>query len=424
MRFGLEAVFLLLPVCSVSGLIVPAREPTANPWEASKDLPRVTTRRITSLKNSIDDYDYYEEEEAHKFVRKPEPTISARDARVIGPLGALMTPIFGVTDQAFAASNADNFNAALRRYFPGSLSNTELAYRLTETLRLRGYSEKNTLIGSSFCSDEINDTSASLAAVLAQKLGSLQVGGVFNLGGLGGLPFVGTSGFGAFASHCPTNGKIVIVFGPHVGISNDGVVGKVERIGKSNPSTSCGAAVGAYKALLAGTVDFNSKPSTTDFQEEYIIQNLKSKLGILADVESRGSDEAIAFVTRQMYQLVWDIVRDNVENFTSQPGFWDKCSEVTLLGGILVNRGHGDGLVGGDDLFQPLLLTTVAAAGETNIYGDVFGDLKTPKSNVASAFDRTKIKEVKGPDFQTQSIPADDKPVPAPAPAPDRKSVV
>ena len=419
MRFGLKAVFILLPLCGVSGLVVPVREAATNPWEVPKDL-RVASR--ITLKNSVGDYDY-EDVETRKFVREPEPTISARNARIIGPLGALMTPIFGVADQAFAASSAENFNAALRNYFPGSLSNSELAYRITETLRLRGYSEMNTLIGSSFCSDEINDTSASLAAVLAQKLGSLQVGGVFNLGGLGGLPFVGTSGFGAFASHCPTNGKIVIVFGPHVGISNDGVVGKVERIGKSNPSTSCGAAVGAYKALLAGTVDFNAKPGTTDFQEEYIIQNLKNKLGVLADVESRGNDDAIAFVTRQMYQLVWEIVRDNVEKFTSQPGFWDKCSEVTLLGGILVNRGHGDGLIGGDDLFQPLLLTTVAAAGETNIYGDVFGDLKTPKSNVASGFDRTKIKEVRGADFQTQNIPAD-KSVPAPAPVAEKANPV
>eukprot|EP00560_Eucampia_antarctica_P006921 CAMPEP_0197824078 /NCGR_PEP_ID=MMETSP1437-20131217/1386_1 /TAXON_ID=49252 ORGANISM="Eucampia antarctica, Strain CCMP1452" /NCGR_SAMPLE_ID=MMETSP1437 /ASSEMBLY_ACC=CAM_ASM_001096 /LENGTH=373 /DNA_ID=CAMNT_0043423573 /DNA_START=316 /DNA_END=1437 /DNA_ORIENTATION=+ len=354
------------------------------------------------------------EDDISRYRRKLEPTLSAREARIIGPFMALTTPLFGVAEKAFAANGAGSFDETLNSYFPGSISNNEITYRMTSALRGRGYKEGNTLIGSSFCSDEINDTSSSFVTLLAKKLTTLQDGGIFNLGGLGGLPFVGTSGFGAFTSHCPGNGKIVIVFGPHVGISDDGIVGKVERIGKKNPSTSCGAAVGAYKAIKAGAVDYDAPYNVRDFQEEYIIKNLRKKLGPLAEIEKKGDDGAVAYVTQQMYNLVWDIVRRNVEDFTSKPGFWDKCTEVTLLGGILVNRGHGVGLLGGDDLFQPLTLTTIAAAGESNIYGDVFGDLRTPKTNVDSGFNRDKIKQVRGANvFEEQPVPK----IPSPAPA-------
>ena len=45
------------------------------------------------------------------------------------------------------------------------------------------------------------------------------------MGGLGGIPFVGKSGYGAFASHAPENGHIFIGYGPHVGITEEGEIG-------------------------------------------------------------------------------------------------------------------------------------------------------------------------------------------------------
>mmetsp|Transcript_1557 Transcript_1557/g.2111 ORF Transcript_1557/g.2111 Transcript_1557/m.2111 type:complete len:472 (+) Transcript_1557:78-1493(+) len=60
----------------------------------------------------------------------------------------------------------------------------------------------------------------------------------------------------------------------------------------------------------------------------------------------------------------------------SKDGFWNKISEVTLLGGIVVNRGHGAGLVGGDDYFQPLQFKAMNKNGEVDMWDQVFGDLK------------------------------------------------
>ena len=54
---------------------------------------------------------------------------------------------------------------------------------------------------------------------------------MFPLGGLAGFPFTGKTGWGAFSSHCPEDGHIVIMFAPHVGVDCDGNVGKINRPG-------------------------------------------------------------------------------------------------------------------------------------------------------------------------------------------------
>ena len=72
---------------------------------------------------------------------------------------------------------------------------------------------------------------------------------MFALGGLGGIPFTGRTGWGAFSAHVPEGGNAMVVFGPHVGIDSRGTVGKIERMGQSHSTTCCGAAVlaGLYR---------------------------------------------------------------------------------------------------------------------------------------------------------------------------------
>lgn len=297
--------------------------------------------------------------------------VATRDTRIMAPLSAAfaaLSPISGVSP----ANAATAYESSLRKNFPGALSNSAIALRVAASLRERGYTPTNTLFGSSLCSDEINDTAESLVGDFQNKLG---VEGVFNLGGLGGLPFVGISGMGAFTSHCPVDGKIFIVFGPHVGISDDGTVGKVERVGKDKVSGSCGAGLGAYKAIMAADPskqEAKDMLGTKDFQEEYIIAQLSNRLDALKGQEP--SNETITYVTNKMYDLVWEMLRSEINAFTTKPDFWNGVSEVTLLGGIVVNRGHGQGLPGGEDFYQPLMLKSLTKDGENDIYGDVFGD--------------------------------------------------
>lgn len=131
-----------------------------------------------------------------------------RQARIMTPLASVMaavSPLGGLVSPANAAPSASAFEANMRKNFPGALTNSAIALRVSAALRDRGYAPANTLFGSSLCSDEINDTAESLVGDFQNKLGT---DGVFNLGGLGGLPFVGISGMGAFIHHVPVNGKI------------------------------------------------------------------------------------------------------------------------------------------------------------------------------------------------------------------------
>ena len=71
----------------------------------------------------------------------------------------------------------------------------------------------------------------------------------FPLGGLAGIPFTGKTGWGAFTHHVPAQGNILAMYGPHVGITKDGEVGKINRPGMDKPTTACGASIGAFNHL-------------------------------------------------------------------------------------------------------------------------------------------------------------------------------
>jgi len=319
-------------------------------------------------------------------VENNNSVVSAREARVVAPITAALTAAtIGAVGLGAEPANAivasPDFDTSVRTFFPGSVPNSVITLRVAQKLKKRGYMPYNTILGSSLCSDEIDSTALSLVQNLQKNLVQAKDGGVFNLGGLGGVPFVGKSGFGAFLSHVPVDGKVVILYGPHVGISNEGVVGKVERVGQANPSGTCGAAVGAYKAIKAGGRGPNDK---FDYQEEFIIDELTPKLQTLLEQQKNSgavngfvnANAALAAVTCNMFDIVNDVMEAQVDASMSKDGFWNKISEVTLLGGIVVNRGHGAGLVGGDDYFQPLQFKAMNKNGEVDMWDQVFGDLK------------------------------------------------
>lgn len=76
---------------------------------------------------------------------------------------------------------------------------------------------------------------------------------MFSLGGLGGVPFSGITGFGAYAAHVPDNGNIFILFAPHCAVSREGLCGYYHRHGQAKLTTACGAVLGAYKEMKGAT---------------------------------------------------------------------------------------------------------------------------------------------------------------------------
>ncbi|KAL7551700.1 hypothetical protein ACHAWF_014882 [Thalassiosira exigua] len=251
--------------------------------------------------------------------------------------------------------------------FPTALLSGDLDEAIAKTLSKRGFTPENTIFAHSACSDEVNNKDEQLVALMVNRW---QEG--FSLGGLAGLPFAGKSGFRAFLHHVPDSGKLLVMFAPHVGIDDRGVVGALQRDGQSKVSNACGAAVGAYKALMAKAS--SDKPAVKlgdDKDTDLFDPQLNTIVGLL-EPRLEGIDNAldpISFVTYQMYAIVRDLVDDCI---AQTPDVWDFANEVAVVGGIMINR-----RIGGD-FFQPLSFETRVKDGSPggnaiDLFEEAFG---------------------------------------------------
>jgi hypothetical protein len=219
---------------------------------------------------------------------------------------------------------------ALYRYFPRAMPATPVFERSRLFMTKLGLDPSNTLFGSSLCPDEINNKPGG---VLDQT--NRYWGEQFPLGGLGGVPLVGKTGWGAFSHHCPDNGNIFVLYGPHVGVSEQGDVGKILRVGQDAPTSACGAFVGAYKQ----TADWQGgeeEITGLDMQQQFIRNQLGPMRPMIASAQNPMAElsrKAFSIVDKQLLSIV-DL---------------ECCNKLVLLGGIQVNT--PDGL---PDHFEPL----------------------------------------------------------------------
>jgi hypothetical protein len=94
----------------------------------------------------------------------------------------------------------------VQHYFPGALEGSRVLEQVMRVLEPRGVTAENTLFAQSICPDEINHLDDGVPNLFAVALGEK-----FHIGGLGGLPFCGQTGFHAFSAHVP-NGESGVVF--------------------------------------------------------------------------------------------------------------------------------------------------------------------------------------------------------------------
>ena len=255
--------------------------------------------------------------------------------------------------------------AAMKKYFPTALLSSDTDAKVASTLYRRGFTPANTLFAHSVCSDEVNQNAEELVNLMVSRW---EEG--FTLGGLGGLPFAGRSGFRAFLHHVPDNGKLLILFAPHVGIDANGGLGGLEREGQSKISKACGAAVGSYIAIKAQAEKANTNPvllpasnpnDDYEFDPELgiIIARLKP---LIPGIEKAG--DPITYVTYQMYTIVRDLLDDCIKETSD---VWDWATEVAIVGGIMINR-----RIGGD-FFQPLSFELRTNLTTSDLFAETFG---------------------------------------------------
>jgi hypothetical protein len=228
-----------------------------------------------------------------------------------------------------------DFDKLVKTNFPGAIDNKELVARVVGLLELRGFTPSNTLLATSVCADE-------LARQLEDDF--IDVYGTnFNLGGLSGFPFAGNTGWGAMSAHVPDNGYCLTIHGPHVGITKDGIIGKVERSGIALVDSCCGSAIAASNYLSGitdGSANINPRiQSFSDFQQG-AVQELILPFGMrLARAENRMRELPYALYDSQEV-MVNDIV--NTGKSSIKKG-------LAVLGGIQINTAPDT-----SDYFHPL----------------------------------------------------------------------
>ena len=243
---------------------------------------------------------------------------------------------------------------AIKTNFPNAMKNRDVEQKTFEVLHNLGFTYENTLFADSSCPDEINHNGDDITSMFMHRWGEM-----FPLSGLAGLPFAGQTGWGAFSSHCPKDGNIVICFAPHVGIDCNGTVGKVHRNGIENTTTACGAAVGAYNAV-AGNQDPNQ------FKNGYADHQMDCIKHLVADrvKNIKGADNEMATLAFQMYEIISEFL-DNIIDMK----WGGQNSKIAIVGGIMINS---DGAR--TDRFLPLKFELVHKSGaRDDIFKGTFG---------------------------------------------------
>lgn len=239
-----------------------------------------------------------------------------------------------------------DFKETLKKDFPNSMDIVELEKRVKRHLIGRGYHSDNTLFAHCICRDEINtQTSQALSQFWGES---------FTLGGLAGIPTSGVTGFGAYASHRPDGGNLLVFFGPHIGIDHMGRLGLARRSGISEPGSTCGSLCLAIDHLQKSE-SINEDP--LDLEQVQVCRELVPYMdGVVA------SDCQIKTATESIYQVIESRLEDIVKRSSLD------C-EVVLLGGILINTPSTS------DYFAPRKATVLNAGGQSGKTEDWLGKI-------------------------------------------------
>ncbi|AZA53998.1 hypothetical protein [Chryseobacterium sp. G0201] len=207
---------------------------------------------------------------------------------------------------------------SVRKWYPKALTSIDTVNRLLDTIEKHVGLKPNQLMhADSMCCDDVN--------AIQYPPRAYEMLGPFHLGGLDGFPFAGITGMNAFAHHVPEDGAVIVFYAPHIGVTKDGTIGEISRIGQNGNSACCGAAKGALGRLLAGEI-IEGNITSLDFQMNTIEQIFLHQKNRIINAENQ-----IFEATEVMYEAIDERIEVLVKE-TNYP-----CKYVILVGGIFIN---------------------------------------------------------------------------------------
>ena len=137
------------------------------------------------------------------------------------------------------------------------------------------------------------------------------------------------------AHHIPTGGNCAILYGPHVGIDADGVVGKINRRGREASGPCCGsacAAAGYVKGVMGGS-DKSTLPGDFLDAQQYWVGCELLKHG-----------ERLEKADEEMVELplaLFDCQNEVMHNIVAAASKETHGGKIALIGGIQINTPAG-----------------------------------------------------------------------------------
>lgn len=228
--------------------------------------------------------------------------------------------------------------AIIHQYYPNAISTIDSVNKLIDYVEEELDLEPSSImLADSICSDDVNSIQYPVRAQ--------EFLGPFKMGGLDGYPFTGLTGMGAFASHVPDDGAVMIYYGPHIGISKEGVLGQIYRHGMQSSSGCCGAAKGALGKLLNNEI-IDGNVTDIDYQMNTIEQILFRQ------------KDRIVNAKNQLYEateVIYEAVDARINELVAKTKY--NCKYVILVGAIHINSDADMGSFTATKRFEVINLT-------------------------------------------------------------------
>ena len=233
--------------------------------------------------------------------------------------------------------------------FSGAVLSEVWGTYTTQYITDEGIPSTDIVLAEGICSDDVD------AAYLPGNIGGWPTSinsflGPFMSGGLAGYPFVGSVGFGAFASHVATDlgGTLFVTSTPHIGVTEDGRSGRMLRRGKANSLTdnTCGAVAGAISQVvdfLIAPPDQNNAPFNNENYSFWkltdILWPFKSTLSGFTGTTEEVYNKQMIFATETIRDSAYDYI---IANLPSQVTA-NTTNDVYFLSGIFINSDVSSG---------------------------------------------------------------------------------
>lgn len=215
--------------------------------------------------------------------------------------------------------------------FPGALELHDFLDAAGVALQAHGFLPGEALAVTASCRDEI---AAEYRAEVRRRWDQ-----AFDFSSLSGLPLAGITGMRSVIDHAPQTAghpEVVIFAMPHIGVLEDGTLGRVKRRGRSRPTTACGSITTAVRwARGVRSSEVASDPAHPDVdpldpEQSLVQEQLYGRLGDFSKLTKTALIKAVAdLMAFDLWRLI-DAVTVPTED------------DVAVVTGILVHGPDGD----------------------------------------------------------------------------------